>query len=179
MSAKAVHPTLPWILHDLRIVGRVKMLRAAVGLALAILAACQQGAPHDSPPRDRDITSTEPEFGGSPADNQPGFQEVFPARTSDLTGTVIPISSESHATYRLLRWSRRANGNLEVITRGDSEAGTIFERRELDCDGANFRFLAQGDTLMEAEQQGISEPMGALSVDAPSEAIAQYVCNKN
>lgn len=100
-----------------------------------------------------------------------------PALPPTDEGTAIPVSSDPRASYRLLRKSRLANSNLEVLTRRDGPSGTSFARREINCGDMTFRYLGEGDTLEEAEKDGPNpgELSEAMSTSISGE-VARFAC---
>jgi len=102
-----------------------------------------------------------------------------PALPPNTEGESISVPSDPGATYRLLRWSRLPNGNLEAVTRRDGRSGTSFARREIDCDAMTFRYLGEGDTL---EQASADSPnpgeMGELTTQSISTYVSEFVCRK-
>lgn len=65
-------------------------------------------------------------------------------------GEPFTVESDPRANYRLLRWTRMRNGNIEAVTRRDGPSGTSFARREIDCRTRLFRYLGEGDALDDA-----------------------------
>jgi hypothetical protein len=96
--------------------------------------------------------------------------EQAPADDADLAGPSLPptnegipytVESDPNATYRLLRWSRMPNGNIEATTRQDSRYGTIISRQEINCANRTFRVLGEGETEERARQR--QENVGRMS----------------
>ena len=87
------------------------------------------------------------------------------ARQVEAEGEVIPVQGDpARATYQLLEWSRQANGHRVATTRRDGASGTSYARREIDCQKMQHRYLGEGDTRAEAEEDYSSaNPMACLA----------------
>jgi hypothetical protein len=93
-------------------------------------------------------------------------------------GESFPVRSDT-AQYRLLRQRTLSNGHLEVLTERTGSSGTSYARREIDCDAGTFRYLGEGDTQAEAEQDGPKPgAMGKLIYPSISSETAQFACAK-
>jgi hypothetical protein len=76
-----------------------------------------------------------------------------------------------------LRARALPSGNLEVLTRRDGRSGTSFSRREIDCTAGTFRYLGEGDTREQAEEDAPnSGGMTPLTERSISSETAIYVC---
>ena len=104
---------------------------------------------------------------------QASSASVAPAQQEE-EGTPFDVPSDPRASYRLLKWSKMQNGNLEAVTVREGPSGTSFARREIDCENQTFRYLGEGDTLSEAmrdspnigEMSGLVEgSIAAVTVD--------------
>jgi hypothetical protein len=102
-----------------------------------------------------------------------------PALPPTAEGEPVSVPSDPGATYRLLRWSRLPNGNLEAVTRRDGSSGTSFARREIDCRAMTFRYLGEGDTLEQALADSPNPgQMGELTSQSISTYVSEFVCRK-
>jgi hypothetical protein len=96
-----------------------------------------------------------------------------------VQGEVIAVPSDPGASYRLLSWSRLANGNLQAITRREGSSGVSYARREIDCDAMTFRYLGEGDTLAEAIGDSPNPgSMAELTPESISTYVSEFVCRK-
>ena len=89
-------------------------------------------------------------------------------------GMPFDVATDPRASYRLLKWSKMRNGNLEAVTVREGPSGTSVARREINCENRTFRYLGEGDTLSEAmrdspdigEMSGLVEgSIAAVTVD--------------
>lgn len=79
------------------------------------------------------------EEGGAPAD-------------VETEGELIPVRGDpARGTYQLLDWSEGGGGIRVAVTRRDGTSGTSYARREMDCGDMRHRYLGEGDTRTEAE----------------------------
>jgi hypothetical protein len=95
-------------------------------------------------------------------------------------GEPIPVPGDpAHASYQLVGWSEMPNGHREALTRRDGTSGTSYARREIDCSKQQFRYLGEGDTRQEAEED-LSNPdeMAELVPGSISSEVAAFVCAK-
>jgi hypothetical protein len=93
-------------------------------------------------------------------------------------GESFPVNSDT-AKYRLLRQRTLSNGNLEVLTERIGTSGTSYARREINCDAGTFRYLGEGDTQNDAEQDGPNPgAMGILIYPSISSETAEFACGK-
>jgi hypothetical protein len=102
------------------------------------------------------------------------------AASAEGAGNVIPVTSDpGSATYYLIRWSTKSNGNREALTRREGRSGTSYARREIDCAARTFRYLGEGDTRAEAEADA-PDPgnMGELVPGSISTEVADFVCRQ-
>jgi hypothetical protein len=90
---------------------------------------------------------------------------------------LVPVRSDN-ATYYLLRQSRMANGNYEVVTRRDGRSGTSYARREVRCRGGRaFRYLGEGDTYEQALKEAPNlGQMSELVAGSISDEVVHFVC---
>src|SRR3546814_18366511 len=73
----------------------------------------------------------------------------------------MPSASDPKVSNRIVKISKMPNGHLEVTNRRDGTSGTSFSRREIDCRSYEYRYLGEGDTLTEAEED--SSNIGSMS----------------
>lgn len=94
-------------------------------------------------------------------------------------GEAIPVGSDPHAQYTLISWEKMPNGNRQAVTQRDGPSGTSFARREIDCQGMNFRYLGEGNTKEEALQDSANiGEMAELSSGSISTEVSTFVCSK-
>jgi hypothetical protein len=113
--------------------------------------------------------------GGSEQDSRAG-----PVGDIQVEGEPIPVPGDpAHASYQLVRWSEMPNGHRESFTHRDGTSGTSYARREIDCSKRQFRYLGEGDTRQEAEED-LSNPgkMAELVPGSISSEVADFVCAK-
>lgn len=124
---------------------------------------------------------SEPEIADDPAEiaaNDEAYLDVAPSGLSaGASGTAIPVQSDPGVSYALISSAKMANGNLEVVTQRNGSSGVSFARREIDCDTMSFRYLGEGDTLAEAEQDGPNpgEMAEAMSTSISGE-VSRFAC---
>lgn len=149
--------------------GRVLAWVVVIFLGLLLIGRCAGGADEADSPTGKSKMDTDmstDDF-GSP---------TLPPTTE---GEAVSVPSDPSATYRLLRWSRLPNGNLEAVTRRDGSSGTSFARREIDCGAMTFRYLGEGDTLEQALANGPNPgEMAELTTQSISTYVSEFVCRK-
>ena len=92
-------------------------------------------------------------------------------------GFAISAPSDPGASYRILKISKRPNGNLEVVSRRDGPSGTSFARREINCGRNTYRYLGEGDTRDEASEDSPNRgSMSALTGTSASSDVANAAC---
>ena len=91
----------------------------------------------------------------------------------------IKVVSDPSATYHLLRSSRLATGNLQVITRRQGRSGISFARREVNCSAMTFRYLGEGDTLAQAlsNSRNQGRMTEAMSTSISGE-VSRFACKR-
>ena len=115
-------------------------------------------------------------------------QESAGVDDDGLIGNSLPPSNEgiafevpSHPTgqYRLLRWSRLPNGNIEALQRQDSRYGTIISRMEIDCSARRYRVLGEGENEEEARRaQANADPMSDLVEGSIRDVTVTVACRE-
>lgn len=100
--------------------------------------------------------------------------------SAEVEGVPIPIEGDpGRATYQLVTWSEMPNGHREALTRRDGQSGTSYSRREIDCEGRRFRYLGEGDTRAEAEEDAPNRgEMGELVPGSISTEVSEFVCQQ-
>jgi hypothetical protein len=95
-------------------------------------------------------------------------------------GELIPVPGDpARAVYQLVRMRTMSNGHLETLTRRDGSSGTSYARREIDCRRMEFRYLGEGDTKAEAEEDSPNPgKMSELTPHSISTEISEYLCAK-
>ena len=113
------------------------------------------------------------------ANKQSGDGFDSPTLPSTTDGKVIEVASDLGVAYRLLKSKKMRNGNLEILTRRDGSSGTSFARREVDCGSMTFRYLGEGDSLAEAQQDGPNpgEMTEAMSTSISGE-VSRFACSQ-
>ena len=93
-------------------------------------------------------------------------------------GVLIPVPGDpARAVYQLIEMSQMSNGNLEVLTRRDGSSGTSYARRETDCRNMTFRYVGEGDTRAQAEEDSPNRgSMGELVPGSISTEISEFAC---
>lgn len=138
-----------------------------IGIILALLIAAAAARSCENQPEATTQARSEP-AGQAPAPLTPP-----PASESEEP---IPVTSDP-ASYSLLRARTLPSGNLEVLTRRDGKSGTSYSRREIDCAAGTFRYVGEGDTREQAEEDGPNPgDMGPLMEPSISSETAIYVC---
>lgn len=101
-----------------------------------------------------------------------------PAAAAEPPQQVISVPSDQRATYRLLSVAAGKKGSAIVVTKRVGSSGQSHSRRECTCPVASFRYLGDGEALVDAMRD--REPADKL---APIEATANgawppsfYVC---
>lgn len=99
----------------------------------------------------------------------------------EMEGELIPVRGDpAGATYQLLDWSEQPNGRRIAMTRRDGSSGTSYARREVDCRRMQHRYLGEGDTRAEAEEDYSSpNTMSDLVAGSISAEITNFVCAKS
>lgn len=147
--------------------GQIISIGIAILVGLVLLGKCTG----DEHPEDSGYTNLEKAMA---ADSVNGSSEAVVSE-----GESISVPSDPGASYRLLKWSRLSNGNLEAISRRDGSSGTSFARREIDCDALTFRYLGEGDTLDEALVDSPNPgEMSALTDQSISTYVSKFTCDK-
>jgi hypothetical protein len=102
------------------------------------------------------------------------------ARQGQMEGEVIPVQGDpAGAAYQLLGWVEQADGHRVAVTRRDGTSGTSYARREIDCENMQHRYLGEGDTRAEAEEDySRPNPMSDVVSGSISAEITKYVCGK-
>jgi len=94
-------------------------------------------------------------------------------------GFAISAPSDPGASYRILRINKRANGNLEVLSRRDGPSSTSFARREISCGTYTYRYLGEGDTREEVAPNSQNPgKMSQLTGTSASSDVANAACRK-
>lgn len=88
----------------------------------------------------------------------------------------ISVPSDPRARYEALEIAPRRNGLLEIVTRRDGPSGTSFAVREVDCRGDRFRYVGEGDTLVEAKRRTDSNRLAPLVEGSISWHVARFAC---
>jgi len=102
------------------------------------------------------------------------------AQPSGEEGYAIPAPSDSGARYQILSVNRLPDGHLEVLSRRTGPSGTSFARREIDCDAMTYRYLGEGDSRAEAENDSPNAgPMTALTGTSASSDVAVAACARH
>jgi hypothetical protein len=93
-------------------------------------------------------------------------------------GVLIPVPGDpARAVYQLVEMSQMSNGNLKVLTRRDGSSGTSYARREINCRNMTFRYVGEGDTRVEAEEDSPNRgSMGELVAGSISTEISEFAC---
>lgn len=109
-----------------------------------------------------------------------GGNQESEARAVEGEGELIPVAGDpARATYQLVEWSELPNGNREAVTRRDGSLGTSYSRREIDCGQRRSRYLGEGDSREEAEQDyPTPNEMSDLVPGSISAEIADFVCQQ-
>lgn len=98
----------------------------------------------------------------------------------ELEGDRIPVEGDpAGATYQLIEWSELPDGNREALTRRDGTSGTSYARREIDCEGQEHRYLGEGQSREQAQEDYPSpNEMTELVPGSISSEISEFVCRK-
>ena len=93
-------------------------------------------------------------------------------------GVLIPVSGDpARAVYQLVEMSQMSNGNLEVLTRRDGSSGTSYARREINCRNMTIRYVGEGDTRAQAEEDSPNRGrMAELIAGSISTEISEFAC---
>src|SRR6185503_14602308 len=60
-------------------------------------------------------------------------------------GVPFEVASDPNASYRLLKWSRMKNGNIEAVTVREGPYERDFARKEINCRSRTYRGLGEGE----------------------------------
>ena len=112
-----------------------------------------------------------------------GIKEIPKTRDKTVNSEVqIPVPSDSNATYTLIKL-QRIKGNLLVVSKRVGTSGTSFSSREVDCSNSVFRYLGEGDTIREMEDNTLyrfkhnPNKMGLLITGSISAYISTFACS--
>lgn len=107
---------------------------------------------------------------------EPSVDDVSVAPlAAEARGTSYP--SDPNARFEIISSKNLPNGNLEVLNRRDGPSGTSFSRREISCSDYTYRYLGEGDTLEQAEQDSPNQgSMSELTGTSASSDIADAAC---
>jgi hypothetical protein len=94
-------------------------------------------------------------------------------------GVAFDVPSHSTGEYRLLRWSRLPNGNIDALQRQDSRYGTIISRMEIDCSARRYRVLGEGENEEEARRNRANAgPMSDLVEGSIRDVTVNVACRE-
>ncbi len=101
------------------------------------------------------------------------------ADTTDDSSIEISSPSDPNASYKIVKIDEMSNGNLEVISKRQGPSGISFARREISCSNYTYRYLGEGNTQAESEEDSsyIGE-MSALTGTSASSDVANAACEK-
>ena len=88
------------------------------------------------------------------------------------------VSSDPGVDYNLISWKKLSNGNVEATTERRGPSGTSYARREIDCAARMFRYLGEGSTLQEAQEDRSDPDMSPLTDQSISSIAAAFICAK-
>jgi hypothetical protein len=102
----------------------------------------------------------------------------LPSHPADETGDRIP--SVDNADYFLLKASVLSDGNVVALSRRDSsQRGSVYSKREFQCEKGLVRYLGSGDTRAAAEEsQQPPDEFGKLVKGSSAYLTAQVACGK-
>lgn len=134
-------------------------MRVAFAVPLALLLVSCGGAKED-------VEVEGPDAAAAPAPATPA-----------VAVTPIPVPSDPKADYGLISVSPMDNGHLQFTTRRLGPSGESYARREVDCKGMTFRYLAEGDTMEDiAVDDADPGSMGTLETGSISWEVARFAC---
>ncbi|MGE5565886.1 MAG: hypothetical protein ACM3YN_07015 [Parcubacteria group bacterium] len=91
-------------------------------------------------------------------------------------GSVIPVPSDTRATYRLLSLKKLKGGRISIVTQREGPSGESFSRRSVNCSNMTSRYTGDGSTLAEMEASANDPGMGGWEAGAISKEISRYGC---
>jgi hypothetical protein len=96
---------------------------------------------------------------------------------SAASGMPFNVPSDMNARYSLLSVTKGKGGNIVATTRREGSSGTSFARREIDCAAQTYRYIGEGDTLLEANQPVPNPGEMATLVDGSiSDVTVKFAC---
>lgn len=156
---------------------RRKILRRSFYVVLLIfiaIVAYQFGFYVGSQESDRAETATIANSSGNTASASGSSRPMDQSESPEP----FEVSSDPGVNYRLISWKKLPNGNIEAITERRGASGTTYARREIDCQANMFRYLGEGSTLREAQEDRSDPGMSPLTDQSISSIAAAFICAK-
>jgi hypothetical protein len=96
-----------------------------------------------------------------------------------LAETSVVVPTDSKARYAIIDVKSVDVEHIEVISRRDGPSGTSFAKRLVNCKEATFKYLAEGDTMVDLASSKPDETMAELTEGSISAYISMYACQLN